>query len=418
MANLPYSFTLRHQPRMNLSLPISVELTASRRGGTNEEQLESFLDAQPDPFATPGDSRNTPPLQTQRPFQRVSILFSIVLFTWLGMRRYTLGSSSDSTTTNLPGNHQVDVGETSSAPSPTLICPEIVPLSPQNPHQDEHREDDLDIMKNTTAFWENFRNQPFDRWASTYTDYKRAMRAWKQGLLEGVLTKTYDNNTPRDIWVYESAVGIGLNLLLMLELWDEVTPVSLNVTVYGNDYVQESVTLSQMIWTGHNRNTIGPHTQAHYGAMCRGDSTSLREWVPAETFDLVYTGYVTPLQDPLKLGWSTDRLDDLYADICKSTDPDKVIQAKTLQRHQEDWFAIWVGEMLRVAKPGGIVAVEMISYPTCQDLEEWGGVAPEWWTSKVTLARYHWPIDPSSIVLELDTGLPGRRYHVRMRKLS
>ena len=124
------------------------------------------------------------------------------------------------------------------------------------------------------------------------------------------------------------------------------------------------------------------------------------------------------------------------------------------QRRQEDFYAAWVGEMIRVAKPGAPIVVEHVSQPKCDDREDWGrfddggfcnaqdtillcssvflvvtkaltclslvasgGVSKSWWTS-VAIERYNWPIDPTSIFMEDDHIYTFKRYHVFMRKLE
>ena len=84
-----------------------------------------------------------------------------------------------------------------------------------------------------------------------------------------------------------------------------------------------------------------------------------------------------------------------------------------MQRRQNDWFGNWVGEMVRIAKPGAAVIVEQVSLPFCSDPNDWGGVPREFWKSGVE--KYGWDIDPESIEMETDKVF-GVRYHVFMRK--
>ena len=51
------------------------------------------------------------------------------------------------------------------------------------------------------------------------------------------------------------------------------------------------------------------------GKICQGDSGNL-SWVPSNAFDLVYTGYITPLQDPLDFQLDEDPLWERYENIC------------------------------------------------------------------------------------------------------
>jgi hypothetical protein len=310
---------------------------------------------------------------------------------------------------------------------PQLSCPATLTETTQNPHQDLHRNDGQYILHNLSDYEEHFHNLQFDGWDATYDEYKEAMRKWKLDLIQslfgdqGYMERTGDHSdTTTDVWVYESASGIGLNLRLTVEIWNEATTTTtntgsqqqepLNVAVFGNDYVEESVHVAQYLWK-----TVPP-PGGQYGKMCQGDSTQIHQWVPPNTFDVVFTGFVTPLHDPLHLGLSDYELDRYYAALCSSTDPADVAQAQLLQDRQNDWFANWTSEMLRITRPGGVVAVEMISYPTCDDLDEWGGVASDWWTDSRTALRYHWPVDSATIVVQPELMLPGNRYHVRMHK--
>lgn len=69
--------------------------------------------------------------------------------------------------------------------------------------------------------------------------------------------------------------------------------------------------------------------------------------------------------------------------------------------------------MVRITKPGGAVIVEQVSQPFCEDPDDWGGVARDFW--EAAIARYGWDIDPSSLEMETDKVF-GERYHVFMMK--
>ena len=107
---------------------------------------------------------------------------------------------------------------------------------------------------------------------------------------------------------------------------------------------------------------------------------------------------------------------ELYAQLCNATDDDweaaKLV--KLAQEKQNDWFGLWVSEMVRIAKPGAAVIVEQVSVPYCNDIDDWGGVSQDFWRSGV--GNYGWDIDPSSIEMEDDKVFAETRYHVFMRK--
>lgn len=105
---------------------------------------------------------------------------------------------------------------------------------------------------------------------------------------------------------------------------------------------------------------------------------------------------------------------DRYEKLCEeATWQDKTLN-EIAQQRQNDWFGVWVGEMVRIAKPGAPVIVEQVSYPLCEAFFDWGGVSQEFWTN-YAVQRYGWDINPSSIEFE-DDRLFRKRYHVFMRK--
>ena len=61
-----------------------------------------------------------------------------------------------------------------------------------------------------------------------------------------------------------------------------------------------------------------------------------------------------------------------YHELCDGTDWRDVTLREVAQRRQEDFYAAWVGEMIRIAKPGKPIIVEHVSQPKCDDREDWG----------------------------------------------
>lgn len=94
----------------------------------------------------------------------------------------------------------------------------------------------------------------------------------------------------------------------------------------------------------------------------------------------------------------------------KRGDRQKLRQA---QRKQEVWFSSWTRELVRVAKPGGIVAIEAVAKPFCNDTASPGGVRRTLW--KEMVRRFHMGVDPASIEIVDYPMFPGS-YHVFMRK--
>lgn len=213
----------------------------------------------------------------------------------------------------------------------------------------------------------------------------------------------HDNST-----VYESACGIGLNLYMTLEILAEAKGLK-NLVIYGNEFVPESVEVANSMLASLELPSGG-----QMGKICPADSAHLHDFVPADAFDLVYTGYISPLIDPLNFNLSKNSATfGKYTELCESKDEQKQEQNKLAQTRQEDWYAQWVGEMIRIARPGAPVIVEQVSYPQCEAYFDWGGVGKDFW--KQAVEKYNWDIDPKSIDMEDDT-IFRRRYHVFMRK--
>lgn len=61
-----------------------------------------------------------------------------------------------------------------------------------------------------------------------------------------------------------------------------------------------------------------------------------------------------------------------YHELCDGSDWRDVTLRQVAQRRQEDFYAAWVGEMIRIAKPGKPVIVEHVSQPKCEDRADWG----------------------------------------------
>lgn len=229
------------------------------------------------------------------------------------------------------------------------------------------------------------------------------MRDWKTRTYAPVFTN------PNIVYsIYESACGIGLNLALTTEILYESAPALRRLEVHGNDYVEASVTLAEQLY---EQGRIVDKYKGRMGRFCAADSTHL-EHVPSNSFDLVFTGYITPLTDPLHISHQHDTPRDVeraYQAICENkTNPELVQQ---MQQAQEEFFGQWVTEMIRLARPGAPVIVEQVSLPLCEAYYDWGGVPREFWNASIA----NWPVDDTSLLFENDTIMRGR-YHVFFRK--
>jgi hypothetical protein len=119
------------------------------------------------------------------------------------------------------------------------------------------------------------------------------------------------------------------------------------------------------------------------------------------------------LLDPLEFDTGIDEDYRTYNEICKSDDWKAEKLRDIAQRRQQDWFAVWVGQMARIAKPSAPVIIESVALPYCDYLDDWGGVDQEWW--KEAINKYNWGVDPESLEFGPDLLYDGR-YHVFMKK--
>merc|ERR1712094_112881 len=186
------------------------------------------------------------------------------------------------------------------------------------------------------------------------------------------------------------------------------------LTVYGNDYLQQSIDVANYIWDAPRNREI-----ARKGMFCTADSSNLT-FAPASSFDFVYTGYIDPILDPLNLLPPMATAFQKRANAiknCKSLNWEYQRVAQEDQLAQEEWYASWVTEMIRIAKPGKVIVIENSAESLCRQSDDWGGVDKEWW--RMAVSKYAWDVDPWSIVVR---DMPRRkewkafRYHVMMRK--
>ena len=130
--------------------------------------------------------------------------------------------------------------------------------------------------------------------------------------------------------------------------------------------------------------------------------------------DLLSLGYIDPIQDPLNLKIELGR-EVKWSDLCESngtpTEKGKLDQAAV-----EEWYAKWVTELIRIAKPGKIVIVEQVSLPSCIQKSDWGGVSVTWWNAAAE--KYGWNIDANSIITKKieSESFQSQRYNVYMKK--
>jgi SAM-dependent methyltransferase len=329
------------------------------------------------------------------------------------------------------------------APKPQSLihysCPAAMNPMEKVMEEDFERKYVNGTKSNLTEFLATFREGKFDDWGKTYEQVKEGMYHWK--------STHFPPNLNNGDSIYESACGVGLNLYMTLEIVNEVKGIE-SLVVYGNEYLQASTEKAEAVF-----DNIAPYRSVK-GKICRGDSTDLR-FVPSNAFDLVYTGYLSPLSDPLHLNKSLYENYDIYEELCEAEEKiqDPVNRWKSIklsevaQKLQNNFYGKWVSEMVRIAKvrrmmggmrgvstrlglkllctnfivfpfsssfqPGKAVIIEQVSKPYCQAYFDWGGVAKEFW--KPAINEYKWDVDPGSLVMEKDK-IFRDRYHVFMRK--
>ncbi|KAL7566470.1 hypothetical protein ACA910_000946 [Epithemia clementina (nom. ined.)] len=277
---------------------------------------------------------------------------------------------------------------------PNFPCPPLT-VSPYEDHYLLSK----DRVMNETAFLQRYRSSSFDREDATFDEYKQEVYSWK--------TRRFAEHLASGDTIFESASGLGLNLVMTLQILAETKDIS-NVVVYGNDYVVESVVSANRLMNLG----ILPAGGAK-GVICQGDSSDL-SWVPSNSFDLVFTGELMPLQDPLGLDLEEEDLWWKYKSICKQRNDHQTSMVEKMKKMQEDWFAEWVGEMIRIAKPGVPVIIEQVSQSVCTYWDDWGGVDKDYWSQAIE--DYDWDVDASSLEIEDAIGSQEGRYHVFMRK--
>lgn len=249
----------------------------------------------------------------------------------------------------------------------------------------------------------------YDGYRHSFNEMKDMMYGWK---------KHYFSNLQSGDLIYESACGMGFNLAMTLQILEETRNVT-NLTVYGNDYLGNSVTLANRLFDTY---TFANATKGH---ICTGDSTDLN-FVPSDTFDVAYTGYIDQIQDHYNIYQEFDNdeeSDTMMKTLCNETvkkrnnqeyDWGQAKLAELDQVAQEDWYAKWVSELVRIAKPGGSIIVEQIALPQCDNFNDWGGVSRPWWNEAII--KYGWNIHNNTVITEDVKGDNGARYNIFMKK--
>lgn len=132
------------------------------------------------------------------------------------------------------------------------------------------------INSNVTEFLQTFKESNFDDWGKSYNEVKQGMYHFKSTYYPPYLQ---DGST-----IYDSACGRGVNLYMTLEILQETNGIE-NLFVYGNELGDVSANKANAVF-----DHVAP-ARAHKGIICPADSAHLG-FVPASSFDLVYTGHI------------------------------------------------------------------------------------------------------------------------------
>jgi hypothetical protein len=318
------------------------------------------------------------------------------------------------------------------APWPSWACPKPLDASDEDVDVGKYirQGDEYGLRdKNAAELWEWMQQADVDGWGRDYQEARARIHEFKvQEFAPHFKKKKKNKQEDTIIHIYESACGVGRNLAITLDIVREVNggDISNNnttvVVVHGNDYASDSAAAAQTVF-----GTLEP-SGAKLGTICGGvDSTDLSH-VPSNSFDIVYTGYVGLLHDPLDYsGTYPDRKTrKVYKELCKNASKDDDYtaahdaqqQIQKMYQIQEDWYAKWVGEMIRIAKPGSPVMVEEVPVPKCDDYHDNGGVSQEFWLDTTDKKYKSWnQVDPTSIhFMQAHRGDTDTRYHVAMMK--
>lgn len=274
------------------------------------------------------------------------------------------------------------------------------------------------LTHNFSLFRDTFRNAEYQNWGRSYTQIQESIRPW---VVERYLPhlKTGDS-------LFESGCGIGLNLLMTLEILQDNDVRDLHLygstfapAVYANRVVEGILSEVETVGGGKP------------GSICSAHALDLG-FVPRSSFDLVFSGHVVPELD----AWVEPRSEDTEQttrddygtailkreQVCAARDSDwkSAALVRVAQEKQNQWYGKWVNEMVRIAKPGAPVILQNVlnSYCSAPEADPLGaGVPASFWLQGAE--EYGWDVDPESIAVASDALFPNRqRYHVFMKKTS
>ena len=284
----------------------------------------------------------------------------------------------------------------------------------------------------------------------TYSTLKEQLTPWRTSKYIPSLKKTGAN-------IFEWNCGLGLNLFMTYEIIHQSKDDIRDVHLYGSTTSSSSSKSSSN--TNSNDDSMMTAVAANLvldtllqkeanfvgggkrGMICptgkNNNNNNRHPWmdasfIPDNSFDLVYASDVPSVRDI----WDTDTnlvTNDEYVqrqiELCRTKDTDwksSILYQKS-QEQQEELYGQYVSEMIRITKPGNVIAMEHVPIPFCDvvigssssnsnkndELLNYlnsgavggggTGIAPSFWYRNQTFERYHWDdIDRSSIEIEMD----------------
>ena len=341
---------------------------------------------------------------------------------------------------------------------------------------------DRDIRQYMDIGWNNYSNSsPIN---VTYNTWKEQMTHWRTTKYIPSLKKTGAN-------IFEVNCGLGLNLFMTYEIIHQsqpkddirdvhlygsttTTPTTRHFSHYYNDdSIRTAMTANVVLDTilqkeanfvgGGKRGMICPTTTTTTTTTTSSSSTTSNNndqsnyhlsmelsFIPDNSFDLVYTSYVPPLREI----WDTDtnrmtneEFVQRHVELCRTKESDwkSSILYNISQQQHELLYGQYVSEMIRITKPGNVIAIEHVPIPFCDTVANINdidgntvsyysgggtGIAPSFWYSNHTYERYQWnDIDRTSIEMEMDASSAlwwsadqnnnnYTHYHVVMKKIK
>ena len=178
----------------------------------------------------------------------------------------TLNNENDNDSNN--NNHNIH------PPHSQYTCPHTPSAKSENDF-DGYWATYKNMNKHNQHQLDNFRNLPYDQRSDPYWKMKEKAFAFKAAYFGNVINSGQH--------MYESACGTGGNLLMTMEILQEEFDI-VNLTLHGNDYLQESVDLANALLQQEQANN---DTAASFQAarLCQGDSTNLQH-IPENSFDV------------------------------------------------------------------------------------------------------------------------------------